>query len=211
MRIIFIVFLLFILVSPSIERIKGRDVEVELRSPPAFEFVLPPAVMEERIEELWWFLGSLGMYLESPGGFSNEEIDEITRAFLTRYGGEAFYEAYIDYTSARSLGEELSALYERRKQELLESVSFRRYQTKEQALESDPEWRSQHSFYIERDVDTVGEIHRLNLYDVIQGLIDAFGAYLAIKWQFFQAIYDYQKTLMELYLSAGKQPWIENE
>ena len=45
----------------------------------------------------------------------------------------------------------------------------------------------------------------------ISEVIDAFGAYLAIKWQFFQAIYDYQKTLMELYLSAGKQPWIENE
>jgi len=45
----------------------------------------------------------------------------------------------------------------------------------------------------------------------ISEVVDSFGAYLAIKWQFFQAIFDYQKTLMELYLSAGKKPWVENE
>ncbi len=47
-----IAILIFILISPSIEHIKARDVEVVMCSPPPFEAILSPMVMEERIKEL---------------------------------------------------------------------------------------------------------------------------------------------------------------
>jgi len=50
------VFLIFLAVEPSIKRIKVKDFEIELRSPPPFEFVLPPAVMETKILDLKTFL-----------------------------------------------------------------------------------------------------------------------------------------------------------
>lgn len=48
----FIVLLLIIFFSPSIERIKAKDIEIEMRHPPPFEFVLSPAIMEEKIAKL---------------------------------------------------------------------------------------------------------------------------------------------------------------
>ena len=47
-----IVFLIIILVSPSIEHIRTRDIEVELHSPPPFEPVLLPVAMEEIMKEI---------------------------------------------------------------------------------------------------------------------------------------------------------------
>ena len=47
-----IVFLIIILASPSIEHIRARDIEVELRSPPPYESVLSPVVMEEIMKEI---------------------------------------------------------------------------------------------------------------------------------------------------------------
>ena len=47
-----IVLLIIILASPSIERIRARDIEVEMRSPPLFEPGLFPSIMEEKIKEL---------------------------------------------------------------------------------------------------------------------------------------------------------------
>ncbi|MDI6704504.1 MAG: hypothetical protein QME40_07530, partial [bacterium] len=44
-----IVLLLLILIFPSIERIKVRDIEVEVCSPPHFEPILSPPEMEEKI------------------------------------------------------------------------------------------------------------------------------------------------------------------
>ena len=49
---IIITILIIILISPSIEHVKVRDVEVILRSPPSFEPVLSPMVMEEKIKEI---------------------------------------------------------------------------------------------------------------------------------------------------------------
>jgi tetratricopeptide (TPR) repeat protein len=42
-----VVLLLLVLLSPRIERIKAKDVEIQLRAPAAVEFVLSPARMEE--------------------------------------------------------------------------------------------------------------------------------------------------------------------
>jgi hypothetical protein len=47
-----IVLLIFFLLSPSIETIRTKEIEVELRSPPSFEPVLSPIRIEARIKEL---------------------------------------------------------------------------------------------------------------------------------------------------------------
>ena len=47
-----ILLLIIILVLPSIQLIRVRDVEVELRSPPAIGPVLSPPIMEEKLKEL---------------------------------------------------------------------------------------------------------------------------------------------------------------
>jgi len=47
-----IVFLIIILVSPSIEHIRARDIEVELHSPPPYEPVLSPVIMGEIMKEI---------------------------------------------------------------------------------------------------------------------------------------------------------------
>ena len=47
-----VALLIFFLLSPSVENIKTREFEVELRSPPSFEPVLSPLRMEAKIEEL---------------------------------------------------------------------------------------------------------------------------------------------------------------
>jgi tetratricopeptide (TPR) repeat protein len=52
MYVFFIVLLLFLLLSPRIERLKAKDVELQLRSSAPFEFVLSPAMMEEIIAKL---------------------------------------------------------------------------------------------------------------------------------------------------------------
>jgi tetratricopeptide (TPR) repeat protein len=44
--------LIVTIISPSIERIKASEIEIELRTPPACEFVLPPSVMEQNIAKL---------------------------------------------------------------------------------------------------------------------------------------------------------------
>jgi len=49
---LFVVLLLIILASPSIERIRTRDIEVEMHSPPPFEPILSPTIIEQRIEEM---------------------------------------------------------------------------------------------------------------------------------------------------------------
>jgi len=43
---------MIILASPSIERIKARDFEVEMRSPPFLDPILSPSTMEIKIKEL---------------------------------------------------------------------------------------------------------------------------------------------------------------
>jgi len=58
-----IVLLIIILVSPSIEHIRARDIEVELRSPPPYESVLSPVVIEEIMKEIE--VKYLAKYLES--------------------------------------------------------------------------------------------------------------------------------------------------
>jgi len=58
-----IVFLIIILVSPSIEHIQARDIEVELRSPPPYEPILLPVAMEEKMKEIE--VKYLTKYLES--------------------------------------------------------------------------------------------------------------------------------------------------
>jgi hypothetical protein len=45
----------------------------------------------------------------------------------------------------------------------------------------------------------------------IKEVIDSFGAYLAIKWQSLEAIFDYHKCLNDLQISAGEKPWSKNE
>jgi tetratricopeptide (TPR) repeat protein len=52
LHIFFIAFLIFILISPSVERFKVKEFEVEMHSTPPVEFVLSPATMEEKIEKL---------------------------------------------------------------------------------------------------------------------------------------------------------------
>ncbi|CAD6494858.1 MAG: hypothetical protein LAKADJCE_00976 [Candidatus Argoarchaeum ethanivorans] len=47
-----IALLVAILISPNIERIGARDIEVSLHSPPPLKHVLSPLVMEEGIKEL---------------------------------------------------------------------------------------------------------------------------------------------------------------
>ena len=47
-----IIILLIILVLPTTERIKARDLEVELRPPPDIGPVLPPSMMEMKLKEL---------------------------------------------------------------------------------------------------------------------------------------------------------------
>jgi len=49
---IFVTILIIILISPSIERLKVRDLEVILHSPPHYEPVLSPTIMEEKIREV---------------------------------------------------------------------------------------------------------------------------------------------------------------
>ena len=49
---IFVIILIIILVSPNIERLKVRDLEVILRSPPHYEPVLSPTMIEEKIKEV---------------------------------------------------------------------------------------------------------------------------------------------------------------
>ncbi|MDK2907237.1 MAG: hypothetical protein PWQ66_1198, partial [Petrotoga sp.] len=58
-----IVLIIIILVSPSIEHIRARDIEVELRSPPPYEPVLLPVAMEEKMKEIE--VKYLAKYLES--------------------------------------------------------------------------------------------------------------------------------------------------
>ncbi|MDD5224103.1 MAG: TolC family protein [bacterium] len=45
----------------------------------------------------------------------------------------------------------------------------------------------------------------------VKEVIDSFGAYLAVKWQSLEAIFDYQKCLNDLKISAGEKPWSKNE
>lgn len=45
----------------------------------------------------------------------------------------------------------------------------------------------------------------------VKEVIDSFGAYLAVKWQSLEAIFDYQKYLNDLKLAAGEKPWSKNE
>jgi len=45
----------------------------------------------------------------------------------------------------------------------------------------------------------------------VKEVIDSFGAYLAVKWQSLEAIFDYQKSLNDLKLSAGEKPWSKNK
>jgi len=48
-----IALIIIVLISPSIERIRARDIiEVEMHSPPPFEPILSPAMMEQRLEEI---------------------------------------------------------------------------------------------------------------------------------------------------------------
>jgi hypothetical protein len=44
--------LIIILISPSIEHIKVKDVDLAMCSPPPFGPVLSPMVMEEKIKEI---------------------------------------------------------------------------------------------------------------------------------------------------------------
>lgn len=48
----FITLLAIIFISPNIERIKAKELEIELYSPPQPDFVLSPAIMEVKIEKL---------------------------------------------------------------------------------------------------------------------------------------------------------------
>jgi tetratricopeptide (TPR) repeat protein len=48
----FIALLVIFLMSPRIESIKAKEIEIELRTPPPFEFVLSPAIMEAEIIQL---------------------------------------------------------------------------------------------------------------------------------------------------------------
>lgn len=50
--IFIIILLIIILISPSIEHIKTKDVEVDLHSPPNFESGLSPIIMEGKIMEM---------------------------------------------------------------------------------------------------------------------------------------------------------------
>ena len=50
--IFFIAFLIFILISPGIERFKAKEFEVEMHTTPPVEFVLSPATMGVKIKEL---------------------------------------------------------------------------------------------------------------------------------------------------------------
>ena len=51
------IFLMLVLTSPSIERIRAREiVEVEIYSPPPSELVLSPAIMEQKLEEIEKYL-----------------------------------------------------------------------------------------------------------------------------------------------------------
>ena len=52
LHIVFILLLIVLLALPSIERIRARDIEVELRSPPSIEPVLSPSMMETKLKEL---------------------------------------------------------------------------------------------------------------------------------------------------------------
>jgi tetratricopeptide (TPR) repeat protein len=48
----FIAFLIFIILSPCIQRIKTKDIEVEMAPPPPFEPMLSPNVIEEKMREI---------------------------------------------------------------------------------------------------------------------------------------------------------------
>ena len=48
----FVALLVLILMLPKIESIKAKEIEIELRTPPPFEFVLSPAIMEAEITKL---------------------------------------------------------------------------------------------------------------------------------------------------------------
>jgi len=56
-----IAILMFILISPRIEYVKVRDIEIELRSPPPFGPVLSPTVMEEKIKEIEEKISRIGI------------------------------------------------------------------------------------------------------------------------------------------------------
>ena len=56
-----IAILIIILISPSIEYVKVRDIEIELRSPPPFGPVLSPTVMEEKIKEIEEKISRIGI------------------------------------------------------------------------------------------------------------------------------------------------------
>ena len=47
-----IFLLILILISPKIERIKTKEFEIEFKTPPPFEFVISPAIMEKNIKKL---------------------------------------------------------------------------------------------------------------------------------------------------------------
>ncbi len=48
----FVALLVIVLMFPRIESIKAKEIEIELRTPPPFEFVLSPAIMEAEITKL---------------------------------------------------------------------------------------------------------------------------------------------------------------
>ncbi|MDD5224920.1 MAG: TolC family protein [bacterium] len=45
----------------------------------------------------------------------------------------------------------------------------------------------------------------------VKEVIDSFGAYLAVKWQSLEAIFDSQKCLNDLKISAGEKPWSKDK
>jgi tetratricopeptide (TPR) repeat protein len=48
----FVALLVIIVMFPRIESIKAKEIEIELRTPPPFEFILSPAIMEAEITKL---------------------------------------------------------------------------------------------------------------------------------------------------------------
>ena len=50
--VMLIVLLIILLTLPNLERIKAKDIEIELRSPPPFESVLSPMVMEKELKKM---------------------------------------------------------------------------------------------------------------------------------------------------------------
>ena len=138
-------------------------------------------------DEFNYLYGGVGIGFEEKLGF------HMTQQSVNR--AQAEYRELVYGQAALKTGIRIEV--EKNYQNVVEAVA--RMQKTEEGLKAGRAWMfaSQENYFL-----GVGDI---------KDITDSFGAYLAVKWQSLEAIFDYQKSLNDLKLSAGEKPWSKAE